>query len=408
MIQVLEIYKKFHCLGPDCPQSCCMGWQIPVEKETFQRYADLTGVYGRHVRSNVAGKPDLHYVKKQLGRCPFLNCDRHCQFQDNGETELMPIVCRLYPRESMSFGDLILVTFTLSCPAAARLLIENPGRLSFVETDIPIEVLWVMNNDEPEYRDLLLAERDRMLDYFWDTDDMDSSEVASESCGRVATRFSELRRAHDHERPDFDMAAKWQDMFAHIYTVHDAILSQRQDIVDIPLTSDKSAQGKYALLREPTYAFFPIKTIDRMILEVIDYGSLFIRQHEMYRLIKLYTKRYSKLLVREADKYFDEHIKKLVSIHPEYMLKYRSYFSYNIEQLLPVAYENYHILRQYLFAVLYTELYMIFDLLDYEDHGETPPSIERQSFVMALCEHAIRHNPDLTDNLLRVIRQEFL
>ncbi len=404
MIQVLEIYKKFHCLGPECPQSCCKGWQIPVEDETFRAYATLDGIYGRHVRSNISRSGDLHYIKKQLGRCPFLNSDRHCQFQDNGDTGLMPIVCRLYPRESLGFKDLIRVTFTLSCPAAAKLLIENPGRLSFVEADHPIEVLWEMSNDEPDYLRLLLAESEKLLDYFWN-----GAEAASESCVHVATRFSELRWTHDHEQPDLSMAAAWQDMYAHVYAVHTAIISQRfDDIAAIPLTSDKSLQGKYALLREGTFAFFPIKTIDRMILEVIDYGSMFIRQHEMYRLIKLYTKRYSKMLVREADKYFDEHIKKLVRIHPEYMVKYRSYFSYNIEQLLPVAYENYHILRQYLFAVLYTELYMIFDLLDYEDHGETPPDIDRQAYVMALCEHAIRHNPSLTENLLRVIRQEFL
>ena len=179
-------------------------------------------------------------------------------------------------------------------------------------------------------------------------------------------------------------------------------------MADIPLSDDRSLQGKYALYREPTYAFFPIKTIDRMILEVIDYGSMYIRQHEMYRLIKLYIKRYSKMYVAEADRYFDDHIKKLGAVHPEYMEKYRSYFSYNIQQLITPAYENYHLLRQFLFAVLYTELYMLFDLLDYEDHGCTPPPFERQAFVMALCEHAIRHNPSLTDNLLRVIRAEFL
>ena len=381
--QVLEIYKNFHCWGPECPQSCCKGWQIPVEQETFKKYASLPGIYGRHVRSNIAGNDDLHYVKKQLGRCPFWNSDRHCQFQDNGETELMPIVCRLYPRESMNFGDLTLVTFTLSCPAAAKLLIDHPGRLSFVDYDEPIEVLWEMNNDEPEYLRLLLAERDKLMEFFWDV-----------------TKGDRKNRPFCHQ---------WQDMFAHIYAVHSEIMTDNiPAMADIPLTSDKSLQGKYALLREPTYAFFPIKTIDRMILEVIDYGSMFIRQHEMYRLIKLYTKRYSKMLLREADKYFDDHIKKLVIIHPEYMIKYESYFSYNIQQLLPVAYENYHILRQFLFAILYTELYMIFDLLDYEDHGEMPPAIHRQAYVMALCEHAIRHNPALTENLLRVIRQEFL
>ena len=103
-----------------------------MEDATFKNYVKLPGAYGRHVRSHVGLSGDLHYFKKQFGICPFVNSDRHCQFQDNGETELMPIVCRVYPRESMGFNnELNLVTFTLSCPAAARLLIENPGRLSF-------------------------------------------------------------------------------------------------------------------------------------------------------------------------------------------------------------------------------------------------------------------------------------
>ena len=128
----------------------------------------------------------------------------------------------------------------------------------------------------------------------------------------------------------------------------------------------------------------------------------------MYKLIKLYTQRYSKMYLKEADEYFDKNIRKLMEDHPEYEMKYRSYFSYNIQQLIMVAYDNYHILRQYLLAVLYTELYMIFDLLDYEAHGCTVPDIDRQAYVMSICEHSIRHNPALTDNLLTVIRQEFL
>ena len=362
-----------------------------MEDATFKNYADLSGAYGRHVRSHIAKSGDLHYIRKQFGICPFVNSDRHCQFQDNGEHELMPIVCRIYPRASMSFNDLVLVTFTLSCPAAARLLIENPGRMDFVEVDYPVEILWKMENDEPEYLKNLLYEREKLLDYFWGKDEIHKAKTTP----------------GDNTIPD--MPSSWQDMYAHIYAVHDEIMADNiAGMPEMPLSADRSVQGKYALYRKPTYAFFPIKTIDRMILEVIDYGSMYIRQHEMYKLIKLYTKCYSKMLVHDADQYFDHNIKKLIEKHPEYGAKFHSYFSYNIQQLLPVAYENYHILRQYLFAVLYTELYMIFDLLDYEAHGCIPTDIDRQALVMALCEHSIRHNPALTENLLRVIRQEFL
>jgi len=90
-----------------------------------------------------------------------------------------------------------------------------------------------------------------------------------------------------------------------------------------------------------------------------------------------------------------------------YEKKYRSYFSYLIQQLYPMAYENYFMLRQLLFAILYVQLLMMFDLMDYLDTGRVADK-KRQGEILLITEKALRHNQSLTDNLLAVIRQEFL
>ena len=34
-------YKKFHCLAGECPDTCCIGWEITVDRETEKTYQKL-------------------------------------------------------------------------------------------------------------------------------------------------------------------------------------------------------------------------------------------------------------------------------------------------------------------------------------------------------------------------------
>ena len=130
--RALSIVKGFVCAAEKCPHNCCRGWQIPVDEKTEKNFKEMPGLRGRHLRYFLTSFRGDTVIKKIMGRCPFINSDHLCQFEANGETELMPLVCRIYPREGVRYDDLIEVTLELSCPVAARLFIENPGRLSFV------------------------------------------------------------------------------------------------------------------------------------------------------------------------------------------------------------------------------------------------------------------------------------
>ena len=143
-----------------------------------------------------------------------------------------------------------------------------------------------------------------------------------------------------------------------------------------------------------------------MIINQIDYGNLKYRERKFWKLVESYRKRFSNLYVNEADRFFDEKVRAMMDAG--YWEKYRSYFSYCIQELYTKAYESYHILRQFLFAVLYVQLLMMFDLVDYLDRKEQIADIGRQSEILMLCEQGIRHNPQLTKNLLAIIREEFL
>ena len=373
---VTDLYEKFHCLADRCPTSCCKGWVLPVDDEVNERYEKLKGLYGKHVRFHISTYKGIRAIRRQFGRCPFFNSDKMCQFQANGHPELMPLVCRTYPRETLCFDKEARSTLVLSCPAVAKLFIENPGRRFFKKAPTNVEIFWELNNVDDAMFSFLKEEEEKLLDFFW--------------------------------RDDEKMPAKWQAMYAYIYRKHDLIIRDRlRDTLDIPLTYEKKNQGEYALLNRPTYCFFKIETIDHMVLDCINYGALSVREPKFYHLIQGYLDIFGKQYMDRVDEYFDEEIRKMLKENPEAYLRYQSYFSWCMNELFFHAFENYNIIRQFLYCVLYTQLYMIFDLVDYMEKGPGR-SQDRLAEVLYICEQGIQHNPSLKHNLMEVIRREFL
>lgn len=386
--RALSIVKGFVCAAEKCPHNCCRGWQIPVDEKTEKNFKEMPGLRGRHLRYFLTSFRGDTVIKKIMGRCPFINSDRLCQFEANGETELMPLVCRIYPREGVRYDDLIEVTLELSCPVAARLFIENPGRLSFVPHSY-IEPFFAISNEDSGFLSYLLTEREKILDFVWER--------------------------------DLPLADTWKVLYSYISEVMSLIMRNRlSEAKEVSLDEHLCAfqeKGEEAYL-----SFFSITTIDRMILDHIDYGALFIREHVFSDLIKDYNRLFKNMPVNTINRDFHDAVISMCEEVPGLSEKYRSYFSYNITQLFLHSYEDYHILKPFLFSVLYTELLMIFDLTRFLRAKRTVPVAppvpkgpsprhspwQVQIETLYLMESCVRHNPYLTQNLLNVMREETL
>lgn len=389
--RALSIVKGFVCAAKMCPHNCCRGWQIPVDERTEKNFKEMPGLRGRHLRFFLTSFRGDTVIKKIMGRCPFINSDHLCQFEANGETELMPLVCRIYPREGVKYGDFIEVTLELSCPVAAELFLKNKGRLSFVPHS-HIDPFFEISNDDSAFLSYLLSEREKILDFIWEK--------------------------------DLPLAVTWNVLYSYISETMSLIMRNRlSEAGEVSLEEHLSAfqkKGKEALI-----SFFSIRTIDRMILDHIDYGALFIRERVFSDLIRDYNRFFKNMPVKTIDRDFHEAVNSMCAEVPDLSKKYRSYFSYNIMQLFLLSYEDYHILKPLLFSMLYTELLMIFDLTRFlkngtkghfsrSAHEPKEPSSghslsdEIQIETLYLMESCVRHNPYLTQNLLNVMREETL
>ena len=161
-----DFYDKFKCIAGRCSDTCCVGWEIDVDKAAQEAYRKVAGAFGDKLRANIE---DGHFKLLPHDRCPFLDNGNLCEIYTHmGEGALCDI-CREHPRFVEVYGDIMEKGLGLCCEEAARLLLEGEGPLAFTseECDEPEDEL---DEDDLEIRDQVLYERDTIFRILADTD----------------------------------------------------------------------------------------------------------------------------------------------------------------------------------------------------------------------------------------------
>ena len=126
--------EKFSCLADECPNTCCQQWQIEVDEATWaawnrepeeRRHALVTAV---STLPSPGGERKLVLKKRNDGFCPLLDDRALCSVQQQCGHDLLPKVCREYPRQEMDYGGRRVQSIKHSCPQTVRLLLEEHRR----------------------------------------------------------------------------------------------------------------------------------------------------------------------------------------------------------------------------------------------------------------------------------------
>lgn len=126
----ISCFKNFCCLAGSCPDTCCAGWEIDLDADTLARYAALPGPLGEEVRSRIQTDDGYTFFGLEHGRCPFLNEQKLCRLILAQGDDVLSVTCREHPRFVEEYGDLQETCLSISCPEAARLLLEEPIELT--------------------------------------------------------------------------------------------------------------------------------------------------------------------------------------------------------------------------------------------------------------------------------------
>ena len=126
-------FDKFHCIADQCPMSCCHGWQIVIDDESLHRYKNEENSMKERLEQSIDWEESCFYQKN--GRCVMLNDNELCDLQLTLGEDALCTTCQRYPRHVEEFEDVREWSLSLSCPEAARIILENKESLSFIQWD---------------------------------------------------------------------------------------------------------------------------------------------------------------------------------------------------------------------------------------------------------------------------------
>jgi lysine-N-methylase len=135
-----QCFDDFRCIGAECEDTCCRGWGILVDSETWEKYQGpldfrIAGnTLSSLVEINPARTSSADYAKIRLegNACPALK-DGLCSIQQVLGEPYIPDLCSTYPRVLHMTGGTIERSLHLSCPEVARLVLSDPRAMVLIE-----------------------------------------------------------------------------------------------------------------------------------------------------------------------------------------------------------------------------------------------------------------------------------
>ena len=124
-LTVPSYYPKFKCKAEKCTDSCCIGWEIPIDSDTLSRYGGVSGRLGEKLRESISCEPEAHFTLCENGRCPFLDERGLCELISELGEGILSDVCREHPRYFTVLNDSAFGGVGMGCEEAARLILEE-------------------------------------------------------------------------------------------------------------------------------------------------------------------------------------------------------------------------------------------------------------------------------------------
>jgi lysine-N-methylase len=174
----------FQCTGPSCEDPCCGDWDIPLDRNTYEKYQQfssekLGGIVSAFVIVNQPGRHEKFYgqiLRTSSGWCPFFGVDHLCSIQRDYGRQLLSATCSVYPRSLSVVEETLEGALSLSCPEAARNVLLNPDFMARVcnlhSADFRTDNFYRLAFDPARKpQNIFLAIRDLSISVLWDRSD---------------------------------------------------------------------------------------------------------------------------------------------------------------------------------------------------------------------------------------------
>lgn len=129
-------YKEFKCIADKCLHSCCVGWEIDIDNDTYIQYKKVDTEFGKKLEKNIEHNGEYAWFKLlENQRCPFLNDSNLCDIIINLGEDALCQICRDHPRFRNYYSDRVEIGLGLCCEEASRIIINRENPLELIEID---------------------------------------------------------------------------------------------------------------------------------------------------------------------------------------------------------------------------------------------------------------------------------
>lgn len=202
ILRVPSYYKEFRCIADRCKDSCCIGWEIDIDEDTFSYYKNVEGAFGERLRAHMVTEECNSFALAKNGWCPFLNEKKLCDICIELGEEALCEVCTEFPRFTMEYENVREKILSLSCEEVGRLVFSSDEKIAWEEFKIADEF-----DDE------------------WEDDE--KPQVAASVLETVRAHALEILQ--NRKKPVFERAAEYllycEQMQQELYGCHSGMMS---------------------------------------------------------------------------------------------------------------------------------------------------------------------------------------
>lgn len=138
-----EYYEHFSCIADRCEDTCCAGWEIDIDDDSYNAYMQVAGEFGKRLRASIKEYPaengdayERHGFKLKEGkRCSFLREDGLCDMILALGEDALCDVCADTPRNFLEYGGAREISISPSCAEAGRLIFGDSEPVKFLERE---------------------------------------------------------------------------------------------------------------------------------------------------------------------------------------------------------------------------------------------------------------------------------
>lgn len=120
-------YKNFKCIADKCSHSCCIGWEIDIDADTYEKYKKES----LDILSSIDTEGVPHFKLCENDRCPHLDMHGLCKIITNLGEDYLCEICREHPRFYNDTPRGKEVGLGMACEEACRIILSSDSYDSF-------------------------------------------------------------------------------------------------------------------------------------------------------------------------------------------------------------------------------------------------------------------------------------